>query len=220
MGFMDYLMVIWRTVFLYVVIFFVFRIMGKREIGELSLLDLVVFVMIADIAVIGIENYDGEIIEAVLPIVTLFIIQMTIAFASLKLPFLRKVIDGEPTFLIHNGKINQKAMKKLRYNMDDLLMQLREKGVRNISEVEFGIVEASGKLSVYEFEEPAPLAAVKPAPILTLIQDGKVMKENLKGIGRTESWLTAELRRYGHPDLKDVFLCSLEDNALRIFRKE
>lgn len=211
---------IWKTIFLYVVVFLVFRIMGKREIGELSLLDLVVFIMIADIAVIGIENYDGGIVEAVLPIATLFVIQMTIAFASLKIPFLRKVIDGEPTFLIHNGKINQKAMKKLRYNLDDLLMQLREKGVRKISEVEFGIVEASGKLSVYEFEEPAPLAAVKPAPILTLIQDGNVMKKNLQGIGRTEGWLTAELKRYGYPDLNEVFLCTMEDDSLHIYRKE
>ena len=217
---MDILIIFLRTLVLYILILIVFRIMGKREIGELSLLDLVVFIMIADIAVIGIENYDKTIMNAVLPIATLFIIQMSIAFASLKFPFLRKVIDGEPTVLIHQGQINQKVMKKLRYNLDDLLMQLRENGVRNISEVEFGIVEASGKLSVYEFDDQTDKNAVKPAPILTLVQDGEIIKDHLEGIGKSEDWLIAELKRYGHPNYKEVFLCSLEDNQLRIFRKE
>ncbi|WP_455661912.1 DUF421 domain-containing protein [Pradoshia sp.] len=217
---MDYFYIIGRTFFLYVLIFLVFRIMGKREIGELSLLDLVVFIMIADIAVIGIENYDETVLNAVLPIIILFIIQMTVAFASLKIPFLRKAIDGEPTVLIHQGYINQKAMRKLRYNMDDLLMQLRENGVRKISRVEFGIVEASGKLSVYEFDENENSSQVKPAPIITLVQDGKAMKDTLNGIGKSEGWLMGELERYGHPDIKGVFLCTLEDDQLRIFKKE
>lgn len=217
---MDILIIFLRTLTLYILILIVFRIMGKREIGELSLLDLVVFIMIADIAVIGIENYDKTIMNAVLPIATLFIIQMTIAFASLKFPFLRKVIDGEPTVLIHQGQINQKVMKQLRYNLDDLLMQLRENGVRNISEVEFGIVEASGKLSVYEFEDQSETKEVKPAPILTLVQDGMIMKDHLDGMGKSEDWLMGELERYGYPNLKEIFLCSLEDNHFRILRKE
>ena len=217
---MDFLIIIGRTLFLYVIIFLVFRIMGKREIGELSLLDLVVFIMIADIAVIGIENYDKNVLNAILPIAVLFFVQMTFAYASLKVPFLRKAIDGEPTVLIHNGLINQKAMKKLRYNLEDLLMQLRENGVRKISEVEFGIVEASGKLSVYEFTENAAINHPKPAPIMTLIQDGRVITNNLTGIGKSEDWLREELKRHGHPDINGVFLCTLEDERLRIFRKE
>lgn len=217
---MDFLIIIGRTLFLYVIIFLVFRIMGKREIGELSLLDLVVFIMIADIAVIGIENYDKNLLTAILPIAVLFFVQMTFAFASLKIPFLRKVIDGEPTVLIHNGLINQKAMKKLRYNLEDLLMQLRENGVRKISEVEFGIVEASGKLSVYEFTENATINQPKPAPIMTLIQDGRVITNNLTGIGKSEDWLREELKRHGYPDINGVFLCTLEDERLHIFRKE
>lgn len=217
---MDFLIIIGRTLFLYVIIFLVFRIMGKREIGELSLLDLVVFIMIADIAVIGIENYDKNILNAILPIAMLFFVQMTFAYASLKIPFLRKAIDGEPTVLIHNGLIKQKAMKKLRYNLEDLLMQLRENGVRKISEVEFGIVEASGKLSVYEFTENAAINQAKPAPIMTLIQDGRVITNNLTGIGKSEDWLREELKRQGHPDINGVFLCTLEDERLRIFRKE
>lgn len=217
---MDFLIIIGRTLFLYVIIFLVFRIMGKREIGELSLLDLVVFIMIADIAVIGIENYDKKVLNAILPIAVLFFVQMTFAYASLKIPFLRKAIDGEPTILIHNGLINQKAMKKLRYNLEDLLMQLRENGVRKISEVEFGIVEASGKLSVYEFTENAASNQPKPAPIMTLIQDGRVITNNLTGIGKSEDWLREELKKHGHPDINGVFLCTLEDERLRIFRKE
>lgn len=217
---MDFLTIIWRTLFLYVLIFLVFRIMGKREIGELSLLDLVVFIMIADIAVIGIENYDEAVFNAILPISILFIIQMTVAFASLKIPFLRKVIDGEPTVLIYNGIINQKAMRKLRYNLEDLLMQLRENGVRKISEVEFGIVEASGKLSVYEFTENSIISKPKPAPIITLIQDGRVIQDNLHGVGKSEGWLMEELKSSGHPDIKSVFLCTLEDDHLRIYKKE
>ena len=140
--------IILRTFFLYFSIIVIFRLMGKREIGEMSLLDLVVFLMITEAAVIAIEDPKIKMIQAIVPMVLLMIIQISLAKLSLRMPKLRKLLDGEPTIIIHNGKIDERAMKSQRYNFNDLLLQLREKGVFSIEEVEFAILESSGKLSV------------------------------------------------------------------------
>ena len=211
---LEFLQIMVRTGFLYLIILLVFRIMGKREIGELSLLDLVVFMMIADIAVLGIEKNEDSLWDALIPIITLSIIQITLAFVSLKWPFLRTAIDGKPSIIIHQGKIDKKAMSKVRYNFNDLLMQLREQNVEKMSDAEFAILEPSGKLSVYikelnEIDE-------KPGPIFPLIQDGMIQKENLKELGKSENWLIQELAKKGFTDVKQILFCSIEDGELFI----
>lgn len=211
---LDLLEIIGRTSLLYLVILLVFRIMGKREIGELSLLDLVVFMMIADIAVIAIENDDDTLWKPILPIVTLLIIQVALAFMSLKWPFLRSMIDGKPSIIIHNGKIDKKAMSKLRYNFDDLLMQLREQKVKKMSDIEYAIFESSGKLSIYMKESNKKKK--EPGLILPLVQDGIIEKQNLKEIGKSESWLIEQLAEKGYPDVKQILFCCLEDGELFI----
>lgn len=211
---LENLEIMGRTGLLYLIILLVFRIMGKREIGELSLLDLVVFMMIADIAVLGIENDGDNLWESLIPIITLSIIQITLAFISLKWPFLRKIIDGKPSIIIHKGKIDKKTMRKLRYNFDDLLMQLREQHIDKLSDIELAILEPSGKLSIYK--KRLNKRNEKPGPILPLIQDGIIERENLKEIGKSESWLIDELFKKGYPDVERILFCSLEDGELFI----
>ncbi|QFK73326.1 DUF421 domain-containing protein [Pradoshia sp. D12] len=215
---LEYLEIIGRTSLLYVIILLVFRIMGKREIGELSLLDLVVFMMMADIAVIAIENPDDSMWKAILPIAVISIIQIILAFISLKVPFIRKLIDGKPSIIIHNGKIDKNAMRMLRYNFDDLLIQLRDEEVEKMSDVEFAIFEPSGKLSIYK--KKSIKKNKQPGPIFALIQDGVIQKQNLREIGKSESWLIQELAKKGYTDVKQILFCSLEDDDLYINNSE
>jgi len=137
-----------RTVCMYVIIFLVLRVMGKREIGKLSVLDLVISVMIAEIAVIEIEQVDDNLMHGIVPILILLIIQIISAVLSMKSRKVRLLLDGKPTVVVANGEIYRDELKKQRYNLDDLMLQLRENGVTSISEIDFAILETSGKLSV------------------------------------------------------------------------
>lgn len=121
----DIFIITFRTIVLYFIILVIFRLMGKREIGELSILDLVVSIMIAEIAVLAIENVKDKLLHTIVPIVVLMIIQVSLAFISLKSQKIRQLLDGKPTIIIKQGKIDERAMRSQRYNFDDLLMQLR-----------------------------------------------------------------------------------------------
>lgn len=145
-----------RVVVVYLLIVLIFRLMGKREIGELGIIDLVVFIMIADIAVIAIERYNESFFKPMLPMGILVLIQIIFSHLSLRSRNFRKLVDGEPSIIIKDGKILEKQMKKQRYNFDDLLMQLRENNIRYISDVEFAILEPTGKLSVIKKEKIKP----------------------------------------------------------------
>lgn len=149
---MVYWTIIFRVIFLYVVILFVFRMMGRREIGELSILDLVVFIMIGEMAVIAIEQPNDPLMHTLVPIALLVIIQISLAYISLKNVKFREFIDGKPEIVIKHGKIDEKAMRRHRYNYDDLLLQLRDKDIRHIDDIEFAILETSGTLSILKKE--------------------------------------------------------------------
>jgi uncharacterized membrane protein YcaP (DUF421 family) len=214
------------------------RFMGKREIGKLSVFDLVISLMIAEIAVIVIEDPQKPLFHAVTPMLLLMLIQILMAFLSLKFRGLRVWFDGKPTILIAKGKLDRNAMRKQRYNLDDLMLQLRENKIASVNDVEFAILETSGKLSIIEKqprktvipggdwtqEEPTASSLMQPSdkkislppnyryetvPI-PLIMDGKVLDDNLTKAGKTRFWLKKELRDKGIGELKDVFLCTVD----------
>ncbi|USK32741.1 DUF421 domain-containing protein [Bacillus sp. F19] len=201
-----------RTIFLYTMIVIIFRLMGKREIGELSILDLVVFLMIAEMGVMAIENTEDPLIHTVIPMFLLLVIQIGLAYLSLKNHKVRKLLDGKPTIIIDRGKINEHAMKTQRYNFDDLLIQLREKDINDISEVDFAILEPSGKLSVIKKEHDNESQELQ----LPLIIDGLIQEENLFRIGKTNLWLRQQLRELGYIDLKNISLCTHNKGAFFI----
>ena len=140
-----------RTFIGYFVLIVMLKVMGKREVGQLSLFDLTILLSIADIMIIGIENYELNYWYVILPIILLTLLQKLIAYIILKSNTLRKVFDGEESIIIFKGNINIQEMKKLCYNFDDLLSQLRQKDIRSIEEVEYAILENSGKLSVFKY---------------------------------------------------------------------
>jgi uncharacterized membrane protein YcaP (DUF421 family) len=212
---MEYVTIIARTLFLYVLIVAIFRLMGKREIGELSILDLVVFIMIAETAVVGIEDTGKPILHTVLPMALLMGIQISLATVSLKSKKLRELLDGKPSILIENGKINETEMKKQRYNFDDLLTQLREKNINNLADVEFAVLEPSGKLSVFERDHKKQSTLHLP-----LIIDGFVQERHLKVLDKTNFWLRQELRKLGYTNIKDISFCSYDHGVFYIDLKD
>lgn len=199
-----------RVVVVYLLIVLIFRLMGKREIGELGVIDLVVFIMIADIAVIAIERYNESFFKPILPMGILVLIQIIFSHLSLRSRNFRKLVDGEPSIIIKDGKIIEKQMKKQRYNFDDLLMQLRENNIRYISDVEFAILEPTGKLSVIKKEKN------KTGYTVGLIIDGELQEEKLSELNLNKEWLYDELNKRGIKNLKEISFCSYENGKLYI----
>ncbi|WP_282059083.1 DUF421 domain-containing protein [Bacillus pumilus] len=212
----DILIISMRTIILYFLIWFIFRLMGKREIGELSILDLVIFMMIAEIAVLAIEEVEDNMLHTVWPILLLTFIQITLAYLSLKFQGVRRFLDGKPALLIINGKIDEGAMRKQRYNFDDLLIQLRENNIDSIQDVSYAILEPSGKLAVVEKENKHTHGALE----LPLIADGVVQHDHLKQINQNEQWLKDELAKRGYHEIDQISYCSFNQKTFYIDLKD
>lgn len=210
------LIILLRTFFLYILILIIFRLMGKREIGNLSILDLVVFIMIAEMAVVAIEKPKDSLIHTILPMVLLMFIQITSSLISLKSKRFRDFVDGQPTIIINRGQVDEKAMRKQRYNFDDLMSQLREKDIRSIADVDFAILESSGKLSVIEKEKDQNGMTKQGDITIPLIIDGKINENNLQTVGKTNLWLRQELKKHGYADVRKISFCSFENGKLFI----
>lgn len=212
----QYIVIGVRTILFYLLILIIFRLMGKREIGELSILDLVVFIMIGELAVLAIEKPNVQIVHAILPMVLLMFIQISMALISLKSKKFRDLVDGKPSIIINRGKIDEVVMRKQRYNFDDLMTQLREKDIRSIADVEFAILETSGTLSVIEKLKDKDGKSKLGDISIPLILDGTIEEENLKSINKTNLWLRQELKKKGYRDIKKISFCSYEDGKFFI----
>lgn len=210
-----------RTIFIYFFILLVLRIMGKREIGKLSVFDLVVSIMIAELAILSLEDHEIPMLQSLVPIIVLMITQVIIAFLSLKSQKVRDLIDGKPSILIEHGKIKEQEMKKQRYNLDDLLQQLRENRIYSLSQVEFAILEPSGKLTVFPKEEELGVTrkdlnlVTKPHELpAILIKDGELQEEELQKLGKNQFWLKSELKtRVGVTHFKEIMFCSVNSDG-------
>ncbi|MGG4265201.1 DUF421 domain-containing protein [Peribacillus simplex] len=214
----TYLAIIFRTTVIYLVIWFLFRMMGKREVGELSVLDLVVSIMIGDIAVLSFEDLEKPFVRQTIPMFVLAILQITLAFTSLKSVRFRNFMDGKPQIIINQGKIDEKTMRKQRYNFDDLLTQLREQGINDLNVVKFAILETSGKLSVIKnTQEERSESLETPFP---LIIDGEIQETNLNKIGKNHFWLRYQLKKMGETNIKEISICGYIDGKFYIDKNE
>jgi len=147
------LQILFRGIAIYFITLVVIRVMGKREIGQLSIFDFAIILVIADILVSGLEDLESPFYYYILPIVALAIIQKIIAFLMLKIPMLREAFEGKDSLIIDDGKLDLKEMKKQNYNVDDLLTQLRLKNIRSLSELKYVILETNGEISVFKHSD-------------------------------------------------------------------
>ncbi len=128
---------------------------------------------------------------------------------------MREIVDGKPSLIIKEGQVDEHEMKKQRYNFDDLLTQLRENNIRSLNEVEFGILETTGKLSIIKKEEDSENTPIQM--IMPLILDGKILEDNLEKMDKTTFWLRQELKKVGFKEIKNISFCTLnEDGTLYV----
>ena len=207
----EFFITVFRTFIFYFLIVFVYRVMGKREVGQLGIIDLIVSVLIAELVAISLEDTTKSIWLVIIPIFLLVACQVGMAFLSLKVKRVRDVFDGSPSVIINDGKLQIKEMIKQRYNMDDLLTQLREHGVSSIREVGYAILETSGKLSVFKKESSRD----KTFP-LPLIIEGKIEYDTLNLLNKDINWL----RRHLSVDIEDVFYGFYKNESIYIIKND
>ena len=199
-----------RTILLYIVIILAIRIMGKRQIGELQTSELVVTLLISDIAAIPMQNTEQSLLSGIVPI--LIVCEIIISLLMLKRAGFRRIICGKPIVIISDGKINQSEMHQLRMSTEDLSEELRQQGIFNIEDVGFAIVETNGKLSVLKKPEK-DIPTAEELGIKTndkglevvVISDGEISKYSLKICGLNRDWLFDILKKE-NTELNDVFL--------------
>jgi uncharacterized membrane protein YcaP (DUF421 family) len=190
-----------RTLFMYLVLIFVIRLLGKRQIGQMEPSEFVVTMLVANLATIPMENPNLPLHSGLVPIATVLALELLVATLSLKSIFFRKLLCGKPVILIDNGKILQKNLRRTRITLDELTGHLREKDVLDIQAVQFAILETNGNLSVFPYPKERP-ATAREAGIqarkqylpITLVSDGKLLQKNLSVAGKDEAWVHRTLR--------------------------
>lgn len=191
--------------------------MGKREVGQLGIIDLIVSILVAELAVISIENFDENIFRSIVPIITLLVLQVSLALLSLKSPKIRIFLDGNPSVIINNGQVNYKEMIKQKYNLDDLMVQMRDKGYKSIEEIEYAILENNGTLSIFPYTNGKKnTKSIVPLP---LVLDSSIQEDSLKIINKDKSWLYNLLNKKGIK-LDDVFYAFYKSDSLFVITND
>lgn len=211
---MQYMIILFRSTMFFVLIATLFRLMGKRQVAELSIMDLVVSIFMAQIASIAIENYDESIFHSLIPIATLVALQLLTSFLELKSNKARKIIDGKISLIINKGKINFEEMAKQRYNLDDLLVELRSKEIKSIEEVDYAILETNGDLSIFKLQDDN--TRTYPLPVII---DGKLQEDTLIQIGKSNTWLKEELEK-DNLEIEEIFYAFYKNKNLFIIKQE
>ena len=214
------LVIVIRTLILYAVVVISVRIMGKRQIGEMQPSELVVAIMISDLASVPMQTIDLPLVSGIIPVLTLIIAEVMMAYLSLKSRTARRIITGEPSIIIYNGHVNENELKRQRFNLNDLLEQLRISGYPDLADVEVAVLETNGQLSIIPKTAARSVTvgdlelkdAVKETLPFMLISDGLLNRSELKRSGKSEKWLKKELKKSNIETYKDVFIASLDLN--------
>ena len=204
-----YYMIAIKTFILYFYIIVCYRIMGKKEVGQLSIIDLIVSILIAELAAMSIEESDRSIFISLLPIAILVIIQVILSYISLKSNSFKKFIDGNPQVIINKGKVNFKQMQKTLYSLDDLISQLREKGIKNLNDVNYAILENNGKLSIFTDNNTYPMP---------IIVDGVIDIDTIRNMKKDIKWVYRILNK-NNIKLEDVFYAFYTKEKTFIIKK-
>ena len=220
--------IIIRTFIIYVALLITLRLLGKRQLGEMELSEFVLAALVADLASNPLQDLGIPLINGLVPILILFCCEILIAGVAMKNIKLRDTLFGRPSLLIVRGKINQRELRHNRFFTDELMQELRNQSVLDISQVEYAILETDGKLNVIPFAAHLP---VTPAQLgiqtedggypCIIVSDGRILEDNLRRMGRDLNWLNKELARQGEGDVSKVFLLTLNPSGQVYFaRKE
>ena len=209
-----------RTLILYAVIIISLRIMGKRQIGELEPAELVVAVLISDLAAHPLQDIGTPLLYGLIPVLTLLCCEVLMSGFIVKSIKFRKLICGKPSLLIHKGRIIQSEMKSNRFTLDELSEQLRKKDISDISTVKYAILETDGSLSTLLYTDQAPLTPKQMNiqvdnagyPVI-IVNEGRVLSDNLKKMGYNDIWLKRQLSERNVSDVSDVYLMTVDESG-------
>ena len=216
-----------RTVLIYTILTFVMRLMGKRQLGELQISELISTLVLSEVAATPIVDPSIPIVNALIPIAIILALELIIPELFFHFPFLRKLIEGTPCFLIRSGKICQKELRKNRITPEEFLASLRTAGISDPSQVDYAILEASGIISVFRHASCEPPTAsdlhvdIQDSGIAhILISDGHLNRSTINGLELSEAEIQRYLRR-SRCSLQDVYLLTRDDSGTyRLIRKE
>ncbi len=194
-----------RTIIIYLLVLVGIRMMGKRQIGELQPFELVVAMLISDLAAVPMQDTAQPLTSGLIPLFTIIALQTIVSGITMTKSKVRRKITGNPTILIKNGKIMQNEMKRVNFTLDDLIEALRLEGYCNPAEIEFCILETNGNISVF------PLQNNQPVFSLPIVTDGDVLYSNLHFFGLDENWMNSQLKNE-KISLEDVFLMTVDVN--------
>lgn len=215
-----------RTILLYCVLILVIRLLGKRQIGQLEPSELVVAMLVADLAAIPMQDEGIPLLSGLVPIFTVLGIELVFSHLSLKSVRIRKVLCGKPVILIENGNIMQENLRKTRVTLDELMGHLRQKDILDLTTVQYAILETNGNLSVFPYPKERP-ASAKEAGIqvkkqhmpLTVISDGRLLRDNLQKAGKDETWLKKVLQQKA-ATVKSTWLLTVDGSDHVLFYKK
>lgn len=209
-----------RTIILYLLIIIGVRLMGKRQVGELEPSELVLALLIADLAAVPMQDFGIPLLSGIIPILTLLCITMIISVISMKSVTFRALICGRPSIIVENGVLHQQEMAKNRFTIDELMEELRMKGITNIATVKYAILETNGQISVLPFSAQNPpvrkdmnISTEETGLPLVIINDGRVLEHNLKLRGYDNNWLEKQLREHGVKKPEEVYLLTADETG-------
>lgn len=202
------------------------RIMGKKQIGQLEPFELAITIMISELASLPMQDTEVPLIHGVIPIITLIVLQASLVILQLKSEKLRNIVNGKPSILIEDGQIDINELKHQKFNINDLMEELRLQGFYNIQDVEYAILETSGQLSIIPKTSSAPVTredlnikTKQDSLPITLILDGKVNHENLKLAKMTEDKLLSKLKSSGVNSVDEIFIAVINSKGEFYYQK-
>ena len=208
-----------RAILSLITLFLITKMLGKKQVSQLSLFDYVIGISIGNFAAEMTINLETNELNGILAVVLFGVFAYIISYLSMKSIVLRRFFMGTPTIVIEKGKILENNMKKIKLDVNELLEELRIQGYFNINEVEYAIMEVSGDMSILPKSEYKPLTPCdmkiktdKSYLECIAIIDGKIMKDNLKEIGKNEYWLKKELKKQKYDDTAKILLCTIDNN--------
>ena len=208
-----------RTIILYAVLIIGLRLTGKRQIGELEPNELVLTMLLSDLAAVPMQDFNLPLLSGVLPIVTILSLSMVMSHLSLHNVRFRALVCGEPTVIIRDGRLVQSAMRSNRLTIDELLEELRCQGVTDLRSVKYAVLETSGQLSVLPYPDQQPMTPKQAGVTVqddlflpqVIISDGRLLRQNLRAAGHSESWLQRQMKKEKVKSIEDIFLLTVDE---------
>ncbi|MEF9951310.1 MAG: DUF421 domain-containing protein [Clostridium sp.] len=220
------MVIFYRAVFLYFFVVLAMRIMGKRQIGELQPYELVTAIMLSELAAVPMQDTGIPLLHGIIPIITLIILEVLTSYLTLKFQPFRKVMCGVPSIIIKDGKIIESELRNQRFNLDDLMEEIRLNGYTDVEDIQYAIMETSGKISLVPTFAKSPvtkedlqLKGNEPSLPISLILDGRVNYTNLKIAGKSTNWLNQKLIEHNISNPKNVLVALIDSNKIFYIQK-